>query len=295
MKHIKLLLLSLLALPLQTEALIESKFVNNVSLESGWFDVNKTFSTVTGYEDSDLCWAAAASNVIKWWQLQQPSVPPGTPMGAATATYSSNIFEIFVNSFVNDGGDEYDGFNWWVSGTIPDEPLKPGADPAGYWSSIFPDASILFNQENFEPDSSFTAGDITPWIDFCDTMVRNVDLGHAMSFGIYNDDFGGAHAVTMWGFTIDTDTNNITSIYMTDSDDVDQSDGLPHVEETLLTIGIDYDSDDGKIYLSDSYHGGGGWYIGDVTFYAVTALIPEPSSGVLCLAGFLIVVVRRRK
>lgn len=40
-----------------------------VSESGGWYDADKTFNG-----DKDLCWAAAASNVIAWWQDQNPEL-----------------------------------------------------------------------------------------------------------------------------------------------------------------------------------------------------------------------------
>lgn len=43
---------------------------------SGWFDCNKTFNY---YGDGNMCWAAAASNLIHWWLAQnQNTLKPMT-------------------------------------------------------------------------------------------------------------------------------------------------------------------------------------------------------------------------
>lgn len=42
-------------------------FAEGVTLSSGWYDVNK-FGNGTQNTDINMCWAAASSNMIQWWQ-----------------------------------------------------------------------------------------------------------------------------------------------------------------------------------------------------------------------------------
>ncbi|MBP3302456.1 MAG: IdeS/Mac family cysteine endopeptidase [Opitutales bacterium] len=46
-----------------TSASAATLFAPGVTKESGWYDTNKAFTN----EDSQLCWAATATNVITWW------------------------------------------------------------------------------------------------------------------------------------------------------------------------------------------------------------------------------------
>ncbi len=284
MKTASLLLsFSLLCAPLAGAA-TETKFIYGVNLDSGWYDVNKTFDG----DDDDLCWAAAASNVIKWWQNSLGvSIPSGTPQGNATGKYSSDIFETFANSYVNDGGDECDGFTWWLTGYYDPEAyaMKPGYSEAGFWKNIYPDADIFFHKIEFDSSTAAT-GSIADY--FSSELIKYVSLGCGITFGIETGQDDG-HALTMWGFDIDSATNTITSIYITDSDDVD-NDGQAHMDEQILSIPVEYR--DNKIYLNDERRHG--YYIMDITFYGLTP-IPEPATATLAFIGSLLVISRRRK
>lgn len=75
-------------------------FVEGVSLDGGWYDCNKTTkwnwqaSKPTGYyssgdwilDDSAMCWAHAASNILQWWQDGQASALPAVAPNGASNT-----------------------------------------------------------------------------------------------------------------------------------------------------------------------------------------------------------------
>lgn len=287
MKHIGIFTLSIFLFASGfASGATNSVFVNGVTEDSGWHDVNKTFDGT----DDELCWAAAASNVIQWWQNKQPSIPGGTPAGMATERYSSDIFQVFVESFQNGGGDEADGFVWWLTGDYdPSEyTMNSGASAAGFWTSLYPDAGIFWNK--LDLNDIHQLGEDTKSA-FSSTMILNVDLGSAMTFGVYEAG-GGAHAVTLWGYKLDDSTGEIVSIYMTDSDDV-PDDGNPHMDPVMNEMALEYR--DNKVWLKDFY-GQTGWYIGDVTFYNSISMIPESSTATLVLGSLsLFVLLRRRR
>lgn len=64
-----------------------------VNAQSGWYDANKRFDGVDDY----LCWAAAASNVLSWWQDRNAelAIASGAPLG------NDAIWSDFVKSFGN--------------------------------------------------------------------------------------------------------------------------------------------------------------------------------------------------
>lgn len=274
-------------------AAVESRFAFGVSEDAGWYDVNKTFDG----SDDDLCWAAAASNIIKWWQGFQTNVPAGTPAGDMSTRYSSDIFEAFANSYVNDGGFIEDGFNWWLTGYYDpaDYVMKPGAIEAGFWKDIYPESDIFYQNLYLIKDpeetglAMFASG--SAWDIFTEAMTRNSQYGAAMGLAVYNDT-GGAHALTLWGYDYDTTTGDILSLYIADSDNVDD-DGQPHMEETMGIYDISYDNAEDRVVLGGDY---AGWYIGQITFFGVNVLpIPEPSGILLCLTGGVMLLFKRRK
>ena len=97
--------LALLALFLLPETLHATPvFLENVSESGGWYDCNKKTKwkwgsgsmtdRPSGYYspdnpvDSQLCWAAAASNVLQWWQNTRSDLSPTTPNGKSS-TYGN--------------------------------------------------------------------------------------------------------------------------------------------------------------------------------------------------------------
>ena len=55
-------------------------FVEGVSREQGWYDVNKVGKGENG--DINMCWAASAANIIEWWQDRYVSKGGALPEGA---------------------------------------------------------------------------------------------------------------------------------------------------------------------------------------------------------------------
>ena len=57
------LLASLIAASALPAAAVTTIFAPGVTKESGWYDTNKAFTN----QDSQLCWAATATNIVAWW------------------------------------------------------------------------------------------------------------------------------------------------------------------------------------------------------------------------------------
>ena len=51
-------------------------FAHNVSEDSGFINTKKYWNG-----DSDLCWAATASNMLQWWQNNSSGIPAFVPNG----------------------------------------------------------------------------------------------------------------------------------------------------------------------------------------------------------------------
>lgn len=79
----------------------------NRSTATGWFDASKSWSG-----DGLLCWAATSSNLIAWWQSQNSDYQKeGDPWGVDA------VWDIYKNTFINDGGIISKGVEWWFDGT----------------------------------------------------------------------------------------------------------------------------------------------------------------------------------
>ena len=153
-----------------------------------WQDANKT-----GHDDSLMCWAAAASNILEWggWGTSQDNT-------------AQTIFGDYAAHWTNNTGYPSWAWNWWFNGSGPIFNFNSYPDVAGggdYYPTL-----------NFSNYFSGTAnGDLMAAID----VALHQGQGVTMILGTSS---GGSHAVTAWGFS-ESAPRSYTNIYITDSDD----------------------------------------------------------------------------
>ena len=126
-------------------------FAKGVSIESGWYDVNKVGKGENG--DINMCWAAAASNIIQWWQDRYMEAGNALPPQAVTGpgqTYELALMEVFHQQWNNDkGGQVAEAVPWYFEGINYGETASPGSQAhplpgysGGYfkevWTDIYP-------------------------------------------------------------------------------------------------------------------------------------------------------------
>ena len=131
--------------------------LKGVTPEKGWFDVNKLHTKSYSEDgeligDSYLCWAAATSNILDWWQasLDPESIPANAPYGAYvldgkplatgnSAKGQSNVFRYFTKLTINSGNFMTNGLDWFLnhSSAIPIQ-KKYEEDPniGGFYKEI---------------------------------------------------------------------------------------------------------------------------------------------------------------
>ena len=226
-------------------------FAEGVSQSSGWYDVNKMAAGANG--DTMMCWAAAASNMIQWWQDRYVaaghSLPAGAVTGAGTKTHSGTGFgrcyelalmDVFHSQWTNlERGSQSDyAISWYFEGKLnggnnASNQAKPTTS-GGYFSSVW--SSIYTKLYHDYEDGAL------PWMyyDLYTTCYNNYNHWGSKSgneclldFSNYIVEFMGRgiaaltiqpgssalHAVTLWGYEIDNATGFITRIWLTDSDD----------------------------------------------------------------------------
>ena len=185
-----------------------------------WQDVNKNWN-----DDDNLCWAAAASNILEWagW---------GTPADST----EQNIFDEFKEHWTNQGSLAGYGWNWWLNGTLP--PASEGwaqvnvSGGGNYWSSL--SFSDYFHADWNAPTS-------------LSSLQSYLRSGYGVTLGVYTN--GGGHALTAWGYDYDS-SGNYTGIWVSDSDDN---------SSIIKRLSVSYSNEQWN--LGDSYTG---WYIGNV-------------------------------
>lgn len=234
MKILSVALLSLLAALTAQAAVTVSTTTGHV------YDVGKgSYSSdenVTDKSDKELCWAAAASNLIQHWQdyyYDKHDTGETPPDGLNDNNYTSPtgtqylaVFDAFRNNWTDASGLASNGFQWWFLGkdkvaADASGNLEENADSAGYYQGIFTGTTTCYVQQDL-----LSAADRRGRSqELCFRQTMDTALGNAgqgVSLGIYIADEKGkissGHAITCWGYETDAD-GKLSAIYVTDSDD----------------------------------------------------------------------------
>ena len=173
-------------------------FAEGVSLESGWYDQNKSRAG-----DSQLCWACAESNMIQWWQdryvASGKALPPTAPNGIIPGRENEisrrlAVFEEFhMREFQNRSGDILVGIPKYFT---------------TYYPEIFSDFKPFFSERTYARSKTFRS-----LKEFSDFVVTGLKERGVVGLGLLG------HVTTIWGATYNTETGLVKSIVMTDSDD----------------------------------------------------------------------------
>ena len=244
-------------------------FAEGVSQSSGWYDVNKMAAGANG--DTMMCWAAAASNMIQWWQDRYVAagnkLPSGAVTGAGTKTHSGTGFarcyelalmDVFHSQWTNlTSGSQSDyAISWYFEGKLnggnnASNQAKPTTS-GGYFSSVW--SSSIYPKLYHEYEDG-----ALPWMyyDLYTTCYNNYNLWGSKSgnecwldFSNYISTFMGRgvaaltiqpgsaalHAVTLWGYELDKATGLVTRIWLTDSDDQITEPKTPMLNEYNVSV-----------------------------------------------------------
>ena len=173
-------------------------------------------------KDRQYCWAAAASNTIQYWQdhyygTRDKNLDPDVPNGIAqsdvygnpTGTTYINVYqEALKLGIKNDGGDPADFYKWWVNGGTVDDVLN---DKQPYYSDLFKDSSPV---RSIQGEDQVTGPSLA---DFTGFIVKSFETpGQAVSLTITGTAY---HAISCWGYDLDPDTQMVSSLLLSCSDD----------------------------------------------------------------------------
>lgn len=220
-------LLALVALPLSATPV----FVDGVTQTSGFYDINKTWNRDPNFPDNELCWAASCSNVIQFWQDKYGVFYEGKdPLIHGTAVAGdwsrSNIFTAFKQSFVDDGGNGYFGYAWWLRGSTPQFPnMRPNtAVSTSFFSKYYANAdscSVFLTMQELNQRQMVNG------------LTTNMPKYGPASIGVVwvqqiGDVAGnwGGHAMTIWGYELNND-GTLGKLFIADSDDEPAQGGQP--------------------------------------------------------------------
>jgi len=153
------------------------------------YDANKT-----GVGDANLCWAAAAADLLAWggW---------GTPTYDTAQKILANVTAHWTDAV----GKMINAWRWWLNGaTPPSREIGAKVDVSGagnYWAST--------------PALNYLYLDATATL--MTTLKTALANGFGVSIGITNA-AGASHALAVWGYEFDA-TATPTAVYVTDPND----------------------------------------------------------------------------
>jgi hypothetical protein len=252
-KFLLYLAIFLMALASTGVARANSYFVYN-QWGGTWSDANKTTAG-----ESNMCWAAAASNILAW-----------EGYGTATLNTAQLIFQYFAAHWTNLGGLPDYGWSWFLDGNLP--PNWSG------WSQVKVPGGDFWPKDNFSSLLHLGTG--------MANVASFFQAGDGVTLAIYRS--GGGHALTCWGYDYTNSSGGIqyTGVWVTDSDD--------HVT-ALKEYPVSWDKAHSVWDLGGAY---AGWYIGGVEALGRNPDpppgVPLPPSLLLSLSGLLAMLPWRR-
>lgn len=244
-------------------------FPPGVTSHSGFYDINKLWPNGNPpADDSMLCWAAASSNAIQFFQARYGVFYEGEKAlihGTVNGDWSrSLIFQYFRDSFKDIGGMEHGALEWWMRGIYNPEDvpeLRPGAVAPGFWKDWYGEDSCV---------EYMVVNKTVPYLG----GVLSHYLSHygPVPIAVYSD-LGLAHAITAWGCELDEE-GRLVKLWLTDSDDeYPEDEGFDPARERMFSADVRI-GEDGRVYLGYYLHKPGDLgdvYIGSCSFLKVPA------------------------
>ena len=272
-------------------------FADGVSLNAGWYDVNKVGMGDNG--DSMMCWAAVSSNLIQWWQDHYVAAGNTLPSGAvngidATGTYELELMQMFHSEWNNTwGGHVNEAIPWYFEGVLNGGEYASAGTQAvpltegGYWKDIWaevlphmyhdydyiliPDVAEYHDLYTVSYNNYYTWGNGSDLLGverlkkFSDIVVETFSRGAASLTVAEAANLGSNHhAVTLWGYEIDNATGLLSRVWITDSDDLTTEPKTQLLNEYSVSIA------DGKSHIK---------FTGNTRYGALYVVAIVPFSG----------------
>ena len=245
-------------------------FADGVTINSGWYDVNKIGN---GQQNGDInmCWAASCANIIQWWQDRYVEAGNTLPTGAVTGpgtTYQLALMEMYHDLWDNSrGGTTSHGITWYFEGRNIMKEAASGthAQPlndntGGYYYNIWQNEILPYVYHDYdyvvvpgiveyndlistEYNNYYIWGNGSGLSDeqrlrkFTELVVEFMDRGMVSLAVSLGANLGTLHhATTLWGYEIDNATGLLTRIWITDSDDMTTEPKEPVLHEYTVSV-----------------------------------------------------------
>lgn len=269
--HLPLLLLgSILSLPLTMTATADT-VGSGVYYDVGKISYSSDENAKTPAEseiktDKNYCWAAAASNVMQYWQdsyLNKADHPESTPnkfIQGFEQPYGTDYLSIYNEVLKSGKRDETgwpeDFFKWWFKGT----PVQ-SYDTGGTWYDIVSAQDGYYNGLQFGEDEfgdeALAVVAYLPEIEYFTQYLQAAfeTQGQAVALTIIGSDKEtgeGAlyHAISCWGYELD-EQGLVSSLILSDSDDKYFGTFKVDVNPETLFFGEDYYMEDVPFFSTE--------------------------------------------
>ena len=248
-------------------------FAEGVTLTSGWYDVNKKADGANG--DINMCWAAASSNMIQWWQDRYVAAGNKLPSTAVTGVgtksytkygpYELALMEVFHSEWDNSrGGHMEQAIPWYFEGKLYGGEYASAGTQAtpkssgGYWSSVWSSVEPYiyrgYKHDLFPTEYpnmyTYCYNNYYIWgngsglngtdrlAKFTELVVQSFKRGIAsLTISLSSNISSLHHATTLWGYEIDNSTRLLTRVWLTDSDDLTTEPKQQLLNEYSVSIG----------------------------------------------------------
>ena len=243
----------------------EIVFAEGVSTTTGWYDVNKKAQGNNG--DINMCWAAASSNMIQWFQDRYKAAGKALPAGAVDGVgvtvyenygpYELELMNVFLSQWDNSkGGHMEQAIPWYFEGVLNGgEIASPGSQAVpktagGYWKSIWSsvtpymycdyDSTVGYttcynNYYLWGNGSSLLGVDRLKY--FSNLVVEAFEHGMAgLTISLAANVSSAHHATTLWGYELDKTSGLVTRLWITDSDDIEREPKSQLLNEYRVSI-----------------------------------------------------------
>lgn len=268
------------------------------------------------------CWAAAGSNVIAHWQENNAPNAPAigiSPEGVA-APQGTKVYDTYRSFYYSyKGGYASQLYRYWIGhhhavslyghDLIKNEEGKYYIDlPIGnggfYENTYTTPESVKEIAWKYSDEVKTVSGDDYT-VGLSKAIYTALSAGNALVIDIKNS----THAVTLWGATFDTETNLMTTAWVTDSSGSAFAHNSGNMNKALVTVrnnkllmdadhyyGIEVSSNYYNPLTIDNAHFLGISSTDTLNFISSGIAIPEPSAfGLLAGLGALALGVSRRQ